>query len=186
MILAIIGGTLLLTGLTFVGWVIGSYNSFVNAFHDVKNQWSNMKTEYQRRADLLYNLVQAVKSHKKFEKETLTAVIAARQGNFGQNKTAELKNLKNFDSIFNKLMLLFEAYPNLKSNEQHNKLMDEVRITEDRVNIARTDYNAIVNDYNVLLQEFPRNILASFFLWMPEEYFDNAPETNVAPRINLD
>lgn len=176
---------LFFVGISIVGWAIGSYNTFRVGQQDIKTQWSNICTEYQRRADLFYNLVQAVKSYKNFEKDTLTQVIAARSGNFGVTKADQMKKLKGLDGVFQKLMVLFERYPKLQSNEQHNKLMDEVRITEDRINIARTDYNEIVGDYNKLVLTFPKNIIAGMFKFMVEEFFKNEPETNKAPKISL-
>jgi LemA protein len=149
-----------------------------------------LKTEYQRRADLFYNLVQSVKSHKNFEKETLIEVIKARSGKFGDTKAQEMKSMNKMDSgmagLLGKLNVVFEQYPNLKSSEQHNKLMDEIRITEDRVNIARTDYNDTVREYNNYVQMFPSNILASKFQFKGEIFFENEEESNKPVRIDLE
>lgn len=185
-ILLIVASFVALICLSCVGYVIGKYNTFRVGQQDIKTQWSNIKTEYQRRADLYYNLAQAVKSHKKFEKDTLTAVIAARSGNFGATKPEEMKKLKGLDSVFSKLMLLFEQYPILKSNEQHNKFMEEVRITEDRINVARTDYNEIVGDYNKLIQMFPSNIVAGMFRFAQEIFFQNDEESDKLIRMDLE
>ncbi len=185
-LLVIVLGIILFVLLATIGWVIGSYNTFVHAFQDVMNQWSNIKTEYQRRADLFLNLVESTKSYKKFEKETMTAITQARGGNFGKTQAMQAKKLNALDGIFQKLMLVVEAYPNLKANEQHNTLMNEIRLTEDRINVARTDYNELVNDYNTLVLEFPKNILAHVFGFRAEAYFENEEEATKAPRIKLD
>lgn len=185
-IVLVVGATIVASALGAVGWVIGSYNTFRIGQQDIKTQWSNIRTEYQRRADLFYNLVQSVKSYKKFEKETLVEVIAARNGNFGQTQPAQATKMRQLDGIFSKLMLLVEQYPKLQANEQHNKLMEEIRITEDRINVARTDYNEIVGDYNKLVVTFPKNIIANSFNFAQEMFFENAPETNDAPKIKLE
>lgn len=179
-------GILIISILATVGWVIGTYNTGKTGQQDIGNQWSNIKTEYQRRADLFLNLVETVKSYKKFEKSTLVEVIQARSGNFGKNQKEEIKNMKGLDKTFNRLMLLTESYPTLKANEQHNQLMEEIRITEDRINICRTDYNAIVRDYNVFVTTFPNTILTTYFGFTKQEFFINEDYTNSAPKIQLD
>ena len=183
-ILLLIAACLFFVTIASLGWGIGTYNTFRIGQQDIKTQWSNILTEYQRRADLLYNLVQAVKSHKKFEKETLVEVIKARNGNFGPTKPDQIKKLGQLDGLFNKLMVLFERYPKLQSNEQHNKLMEEVRITEDRINIARTDYNEIVGDYNKLVQMFPSAIIAGIFKFNTEAFFEGQEGIEKAPDIS--
>jgi LemA protein len=183
----IILAVLILMTLSGLGWGIGRFNMFRIAQQDIKTQWSNIKTEYQRRADMFMNLVEATKSYKLFEKETLIGVTQARQGTklIGSNTKAEMKKLNGLDAMFQKLMVVFERYPKLKSNEQHNALMKEVRITEDRINIARTDYNRIVNDYNVLATTFPANIIAGIFRFETADYFENDESSNKAPKIDL-
>lgn len=169
-----------------IGGVVSSYNGFVTLRQDIKTQFSNIVTEYQRRTDLFYNLVQSVKSFKKHEKSTLKEVIEARSLSFGNSKKQDLKNMKNLDGLFSKLLAVFERYPELKSNEQHNKLMDEVRITEDRINVARTDYNSIVNTYNVKVKRFPSNIIAGMFNFDLEKYFKGQEGVENSPKIELD
>jgi LemA protein len=168
-----------------IGWAIGSYNTFRVGQQDIKTQWGNILAEYQRRADLFYNLVQTVKSHKKFEQETLVQVIQARSGNFGQTKASQISKMKGLDAVFSKLMVLFERYPKLSSNEQHNKLMEELRITEDTIRAARVDYNEIVGDYNKLVTTFPKNIIAGMFKFSEELFFKNEEGTSKAPKIEL-
>ena len=184
---------LILFILCSVGWGIGTYNTFRVGQQDIKTQWSNIKTEYQRRADLFLNLVESVKSYKKFEKDTLTQVIQARVGNFGagtltgvRGKLKEMKGMSQLDSLFQRLLMVSEQYPKLQANEQHNKLMDEIRITEDRVNVARTDYNEIVGDYNKVITMFPSNLIANLFKFPVELFYTNEKATEKAPKINLD
>lgn len=171
--------------LSIVGWGIGTYNIFRIGQQDIKTQWSNIKAEYQRRADLFYNLVQAVKSVKKFEQDTLVGLAAARSGNFGTDKLSEMKKLKGLDKLFSRLMMVVERYPKLQSPKQYDKLMEEVRITEDRINIARTDYNEIVGDYNKLVTTFPKMYIAGMFGFKVEEFFQNEEVSDKAPKIDL-
>lgn len=184
--LIIAGAGIFFFGLCLVGYVIGVYNSLVGNLQDINTQFSNIKTEYQRRADLFYNLVEATKSYKKFEKSLLAEVTLARSGRLGNTIPESIKKMSKLDGIFGKLFAVFENYPNLKSSEQHNKLMEEVRITEDRVNVARTGFNDEVREYNILVNSFPSNIVAKMFRYNVYEYYLNEPETDKPVRINLE
>lgn len=178
-------GIVLFTVLPIVGWTIGVYNTIVSAKQDIQNQWSNIKTEYQRRADMFYNLVQSVKGHAKFEKETMVQVTQARGGINRANKKDEMKEVQGLHTALGRLMVVMENYPTLKSGRQYQQLMEEIRVTEDRINIARTDYNAIVRDYNTYIKEFPRNILATTFKAEEEQYFMNEEGTDESPKIDM-
>ena len=172
--------------LVTIGWVIGNYNYFINRRQSIKTQWSNIKTEYQRRADLFYNIVQAVKSHMKFEKGTLTEVTKLRNINFGNTPKDAAKKMGELEGVFSRLMMVTENYPDLKSGEQYQKFIDEARITEDRVNVARTDYNDVVREYNIAIKSFPANILARMWSFNEEKFYLNEPRTDIAPRVNFD
>jgi LemA protein len=186
-VLAVIGFTIFVLG----GWALGTYNLFINGKQNIKNQWSNILAEYQRRADLLYNLSQAVKSYAKFEHDTMTHVIEARGGNFGKSKPEQIKNMGKLDDIFSqmasKLMVVFERYPNLKAIEQYHDFSKEVRITEDRINIARTDYNGVVKEYNLSVKTFPNMILSKWWGYIEEPFFlTERTLTEQDARVNLD
>jgi LemA protein len=159
------------------GWMIGTYNLFINGKQNIKTQWSNILTEYQRRADLFYNLAQAVKSYAKFEHNTLMHVTQARGGNFGKTKADQVKAMGKLDdsfaNIMSRLLVVFERYPKLKAIEQYHDFTKEVRITEDRVNIARTDYNGVVKEYNNNVLTFPNKILAGWWNFGEEKFFLN-------------
>lgn len=178
MSLLIAGGLTLGTAIAAGGWVVGVYNDLVHGKQAVLTQWSNVKTEYQRRADLFYNLAQSVKSYAKHEKITLTQVIAARSGKFGgKDIQAEMKKMKGLERVFSRLMLLTEQYPNLKADRHYSELMEEIRVTEDRVNIARSDYNEVVREFNSYVLEFPRNIISKHFKYVEQPYFDDEKST---------
>ena len=184
--LLIILALVIFVSLVMVGWTISTYNSFVALRQDTQTQFSNIKTEYQRRVDLFYNLVSTVKSFKKHEKSTMIDVVKARSEGFTGIKSQDMKKMGGFDAMFSKLLAVFERYPDLKSNEQHNKLMDEVRITEDRINVARTDYNSVVRSYNVMIKSFPSNLIAGMFNFVLDIYFKNKEGTDEAPKIELE
>lgn len=171
--------------LAFIGWVWGGYNTLAKGMQNIKTMWSNIKTEYQRRADLFYNLAEAVKSYARFEKSTLVEVIAMRQGNFGKNPKEAMSKMRNLDGFLSKLMVVVEKYPKLRATEEYKTLMKETRITEDRINIARTEYNDTVREYNLTVVSFPSNILAGMFHFNEEQYFENEPETDKAPKMDL-
>lgn len=173
-------------GMITIGWAIGKFNQFVLARTDLQTMWSNIKTEYQRRMDLILNLVETTKSYKKFEKATLAEVIKARQGINLPTRDAEMKKMHGLDKIMRQIAVVVEAYPNLKANEQHNQLMEELRVTEDRINIARTDYNDTAREYNALIRVFPANVMANMFGFRDEPFYENEPESNKAPKVDLE
>lgn len=184
-ILLIISAVLIFICLITLGWGISTYNSFATLKQDIATQFSNIRTEYQRRIDLILNLVESVKSFKKHERETLTAVINARTKGFSGNVKTDMKKMNGLEGLFSKLLAISEAYPQLKAGEQHNKLIDELRITEDRINIARTDYNSVVRSFNVLIKTFPTNLIAGMFKFTLEDYFKGKEGIEEAPIIKL-
>jgi len=184
-ILIIVLSVIAFVFLVFGGWILGGYNVLVKGKQNIKTMFSNIKTEYQRRADLFYNLAEATKSYAKFEKDTLTQVIAMRNGNFGKNPKEAMKKMKGLDGFLGKLMVVVERYPQLRATEQYKTLMSETRITEDRINIARTNYNDVVREYNLFVVSFPSNILAGMFNFAEEDYFENEAGTEKAPKMDL-
>lgn len=178
---AVAGGIVLMG----VGWAVGGYNTMIIAQQDLRTMWSNVKTEYQRRADLFINLSTAAKAYLKHEKDTLTQVIAARSGlTPNLTKQAELMKLKGLEGLFSKLAVVVEKYPELKGDKQTLTLMAEIKETENRVNIARTDYNALVRDYNILIKIFPKSFLANMLGFKEELLFEtDDKDTHRAPKI---
>lgn len=176
---------ILVTVLIVVGWVWGSYNTFVVARQDIETQFSNIKTEYQRRADLFYNMAEVAKGYAGFEKETMIQVTEARAGAFGSTKEEQMQNMNSLDSAISRLAVVFEKYPELKTIEQYNKLSEEVQRTENRIQIARSDYNTLVRSYNILIMSFPRNMIAPGQGFVPEAFFTNEAGTTTAPKLDM-
>jgi len=180
---AAVGGAAIVTA----GWVAGTYNTFIVAQQDVSTMWSNVKTEYQRRADLFINISKAAQAYLEHENDTLIEVIKARNGLApGLTKQAEMAKLKGLEGLFSKLSVVFEKYPELKADKTIDKLMSELKETENRVNIARTDYNSLVRDYNILIKIFPRNYLANMFGFREALFYDlDDKDAYKAPRIEI-
>jgi LemA protein len=171
--------------MTTVSWGVGKYNTFVIARQDIDNQWSNVKTEYQRRADLIGNMAEVTQAYAKFEKDTLVQVTQARGGNFGSTKAEQMDQMNSLDSAISRLLVVFEKYPELKSIEQYNRLSAELQRTENRVQISRTDYNSLVRSYNILVEKFPNSVLAGWFGYKPEQFFESQKGTEDAPKLNM-
>lgn len=165
-------------------WASGIYNNAVRYEQDIKESWGNVQTSYQRRNDLIGNLVNTVKGAADFEKSTLTAVIEARAKATGVTidpKNVTPEQLKAFNSAqsgvsssLSKLLVSVEQYPVLKANENFLKLQDELASTENQILTARTRFNESVKPYNNNINTFPRNILAGIYGLKEKPYFEAA------------
>lgn len=171
------------------------YNSMVRMQNEVENAWSNVETQYQRRADLIPNLVETVKGYASHESNTLQAVTEARAKAGSINITADElteENLQKFNQVQNQLsgamkslLAVSEAYPDLKANENFMKFQDEYSGTENRIQLARHDYNEIAKNYNTQIALFPNNIFAGFFGFAKKPYFSAAEGSDVAPSVKF-
>lgn len=165
-------------------WASGIYNNAVRYEQDIKESWGNVQTSYQRRNDLIGNLVNTVKGAADFEKSTLTAVIEARAKATAvtidpKNVTPEQLTAFNsaqsgVSSSLSRLLVSVEQYPVLKANENFLKLQDELASTENQILTARTRFNESVKPYNNNINTFPRNILAGMYGLKEKPYFEAA------------
>jgi LemA protein len=165
-------------------WASGIYNNAVRYEQDIKESWGNVQTSYQRRNDLIGNLVNTVKGAADFEKSTLTAVIEARAK--ATSVTIDPKNVtpeqltafnsaqSGVSSSLSRLLVSVEQYPVLKANENFLKLQDELASTENQILVARTRFNESVKPYNNNINTFPRNILAGMYGLKEKPYFEAA------------
>jgi LemA protein len=175
------------------------YNTLTTKHENVKGKWANVETQLQRRADLINNLVEAAKMAGIQEQEVFGAIANARsqllnattqapQGEAGdkspEQKQAVIEASNTFGATLGRLLVLQEAYPNLKSNESFMKLQDEIAGTENRVATARNDYNAGVQDYNTTRAQFPTVISAKLYGFKEEPYFKAEEGSQKAPTIN--
>lgn len=172
-----------------------SYNGAVNLDEGVKKAWSQVENQYQRRADLIPNLVNTVKGYADFEKETLTAVIEARSKATSvtvdpTNMTEE--SLRNFDQAqqglggaLSRLLVAVERYPDLKANQNFMDLQKQLEGTENRIATERKNFNESVNAYNATIRRFPANIYAGMFGFMPKPYFQSVAGADKAPEVKF-
>ncbi|MGE6221684.1 LemA family protein [Nubsella zeaxanthinifaciens] len=171
------------------------YNSLVKLDEDVKTKWGAVEAQYQRRADLIPNLVNTVKGAAKFEQSTLTAVIEARskasQIKVDPDKLTE-ENIQKYQAAqgqisqaLGRLMVLTENYPQLKATDQFRDLSAQLEGTENRITVARTDYNAAVQSYNTKVRSFPNNITAGMFGFSQKAAFKADAGAQNAPKVEF-
>ncbi|HEY6143018.1 MAG TPA: LemA family protein [Flavobacterium sp.] len=163
-------------------WASGIYNNAVTLEQDVKESWGNVNTSYQRRNDLIPNIVSTVKGYAEHEKSTLTAVIEARAkatsvtidpANVTPEQLAAFNSAQSgVSSSLSKLLVSVEQYPNLKADASFMKLQDELASTENQILTARTRFNEAVKPYNNNINTFPRNILAGIYGLKEKPYFE--------------
>ena len=167
-------------------WAVSGYNALVTGRQNVDTAWSAVETQYQRRFDLIPNVVNSVKGSAAFEQQTLTDVTAARtQWQSGGSLENRVEAATKLDSALGRLMVTVEAYPQLKSTEAFRDLITELEGTENRVSVARLDYNNAVRDYNLTVRRFPGMILASVFGFQPEPGFEAADGAETAPVVDF-
>ena len=176
-------------------WVKGSYNSLVVSEINAEKTWSNVETQYQRRADLIPNFVNTVKGYATHEKETLTAITEQRanatrpQINFEDLNEKTLAQYQQeqtkIGTSLSRLMMISENYPNLKANQNFIALQDELSGTENRIAVARKDFNTAVSSYNLACRKFPNNIFASMFGFEKKSMFKAEQGTEKAPSVQF-
>jgi len=171
----------------------GKYNSLVKSDQTVQNAWSNVETNYQRRNDLYNSVVKTIEGSANFEKGTLKEVVEARsRATQIQVNTSDPKSLEQFQaaqgqvqSSFSRLLANVEAYPELKTTTAFQNFQTQIEGTENRINVARRDYNTAVNEYNLAVKTFPNNLYAGMFGFHPKAYYQADPGANKNPDINF-
>ncbi len=169
-------------------WAMVSYNGLVRADETVNEKWANVQSAYQRRADLIPNLVATVRQYTDYEGEVLTEITQARAAVAGAatagSSPAQLQAAgQQMESALARLLVVVENYPNLKANENYLSLQDELAGTENRVKVERDLFNKAVRDYNVKVRRFPSMIMASFGGFEVKESFEAQQGTDVAPDV---
>ena len=172
-----------------------TYNGFVNKEEGVNAAWSNVETQYQRRSDLIPNLVNTVKGYAAHESQTLASVTEARARATSINLSAgELtpERLAQFQqaqaevrSALGRLIAVAESYPDLKANQNFIELQSQLEGTENRIAVARKDFNDAARKYNVAVRRFPSNLVAALFGFDQKPYFEAAEGTETAPQVEF-
>lgn len=176
-------------------WLKGTYNGLVERSQAVGAQWANVENQYQRRADLIPNLVNTVKGYAAHEKSTLEGVVDARakatqmQVNFDNLNEQTLAKYSQaqgeLSSALNRLMAISEAYPDLKANQNFRDLQTQLEGTENRIATERRRFNEMVQTYNVYVQQFPRNLIAGMFGFTPKSFFAAEAGAEKAPEVQF-
>jgi LemA protein len=189
--LIIIIGAILLLG----GCGCGRYNDMVGQDENVKTKWSNVQSDYQRRSDLIPNLVNTVKGAANFEQETLTRVIEARAKATSVNvnmedltpeKIAQFQQAQSqLSGALSRLLVTVEQYPELRANQNFLDLQKQLEGTENRIKVSRNDFNSAVQGYNNTVRKFPNNVFAGMFGFRPRQPFTADPGAERAPQVTF-
>ncbi|WP_373493566.1 LemA family protein [Aquiflexum sp.] len=174
---------------------VGVYNMFVQNEETINGQWAEVETQYQRRADLIPNLVNTVKGYADFEQETLTGVIEARSKATSINLNADNltpENIAQFQQAqdqlsgaLSRLLVTVERYPDLKANQNFLELQAQLEGTENRIAVARKNFNQSVQSYNSNLRTFPNNIFAGWYGFERKGYFEATQGAETAPSVQF-
>jgi LemA protein len=179
----------------FYGFFAGRYNTMVELQETIPKEWAQVESQYQRRADLIPNLVNTVKGYANFEQETLTKVIEARASatqvkvdpsNITPEQLQQFQQAQNgVTSALSRLLVVAEAYPDLKANQNFLDLQAQLEGTENRIAVARNRFNEVVQPYNVYIRRFPNNLLAGMYGFTPKGYFEAAQGSENAPTVQF-
>jgi len=192
----IIGGVVLL-GIILLLSIPGMYNSLVKNEENVNKKWADVQGAYQRRADLIPNLVSTVKGYANFEQQTLIKVIEQRASatkptinlkaeNLDANTLAQFQKSQDaLGSAIGRLLVTVEKYPELKANQNFLQLQAQLEGTENRINVERRNFNEAVQLFNTKLRRFPTNIFAGIFGFSKKPYFEAQAGTDVAPKVEF-
>lgn len=176
-------------------WGISAYNGLVSMDEGAQAKWSDVETQYQRRADLIPNLVNTVKGYAAHESETLQAVVEARAkatsitvdpSNITAEQMASFQAAQDgVSSALSRLLVTVEQYPDLKANENFKELQAQLEGTENRISVARKDYNDTSRKYNTALRAFPKNIIAGLCGFEKKPYFEAQEGSQQAPSVQF-
>ncbi len=188
-------GVILLLVIIFYSFFAGKYNEMVSREEQVTSQWAQVENVYQRRADLIPNLVNTVKGYADFEKETLTQVIEARSKATSVNVNADNlspESIQRFQEAqeglsgaLSRLMVVVERYPDLKANQNFLQLQSQLEGTENRIAVERKKFNDETRNYNQYIRRFPQNLLAGMYGFEVKGYFEATAGAEVVPEVSF-
>lgn len=167
-------------------WYVGIYNSLIRLNEQVNNKWAQVETQYQRRVDLIPNLVNTVKGATNFEQKTLEDITNARsQWQAAINPDQKVQAANNIESALARLLVVVENYPQLKATQNYLALQDELANTENKVAVERQRYNDAVRDFNARIKTFPSSIVARNLGYTDKTYFQAKAGAENAPNVNF-
>ena len=176
-------GVIVLIGLLFF---VSKYNSLVKGEESIEGSWAQVENQLQRRFDLIPNLVETTKGYAAYEEQIFTDIANARTKYGGASTVSEQAEVSNeLTSALNRLMLIVENYPDLKANQQFIQLMDELEGTENRLAVARQDYNEVVRNFNSDVRTFPGNVVAGMLGIEKKEYFEATEGAETTPTVDF-
>lgn len=185
LLLGVIGAIVLIILLTG-GWFLSTYNGFIAAEEGVDASWAQVESQYQRRADLIPNLVSTVKGYVAHEEEVFTEITAARsQWSSAATQQSKMEAAGSMDSAISRLLLVVENYPNLKANENFLALQSQLEGTENRIAVERMRYNEQVRAYNTKTKRMPAAIVANIFGFDEKLYFESDEGAEDAPEVEF-
>jgi len=177
---------ILIVVIVLIIWVVGSYNNFIVLSQNIDGQWANVEVQYQRRIDLIPNLVNSVKGYMQFEKSLLEEITSLRSQWMNAGSVDDkIKFEGALDSALGRLIVVYENYPTLKSDTVVTNLMYELAGTENRISVERGRYNGMVVSYNKAVLMFPSNIIANMFGFEEKSYFKSQPGSETVPQVNI-
>ena len=183
----IIGGILIVVIGLIIGALISSYNNIVTLSETVDNKLADIDVQLERRMDLIPNLVSTVKGYASHEEEIISELSNARAKLAGAQSTQEKADANSeLSSAISRLLVVVENYPELKANQNFIQLSDELAGTENRIAVARKDYNSVTKEYNTKISKIPSNIIAALFNFDKKEYFTASQGANEVPKVSFE
>ncbi|AEM69863.1 LemA family protein [Allomuricauda ruestringensis DSM 13258] len=185
-----------LLGVIVVGWYVRTNNNLINMKGQATKQWANVESSYQRRSDLVGNLVKTVQGAADFERQTLTDVIEARAkatstsidaNNITPEQLAEFQQAQTgLSSALSRLLVTVERYPDIKANQNFLELQSQLEGTENRINVERNRFNDLAGEYNIKIQQIPTNIVANIANFDPMALFKSDPGSEDVPEVDFE
>ena len=179
-------GVIVLGAIIIAVSLVGIYNGLVTKSQGIDSQWSQVETQYQRRYDLIPNLVNSVKGMMTQEQKIFLAIAEART-RYGAAQTVNEKAVAagEVETALGRLLAIMENYPDLKSSQNVTQLMDELAGTENRISVERKRFNDLTRDYNTQVKTFPTNMLAGMFGFSEKQYFESVTGSDTPPKVEF-
>ena len=178
---------LIIVGLSFGAYIISSRNNMVAKEVAIDQSWAQVQNVYQRRLDLIPNLVESTKGYMQLEKDIFEAITEARAGINSAETPAELESAtQELGSFIDDIKIIVEDTPELKASETVRDLMTQLEGSENRIAVERSRFNENIGDYNIYIRMWPRNIIAGWFGFTEKEFFEAQPGAEIAPEVDLE